>query len=192
MASLLFDPALLKKASGMLNVLDQDVLVTILKALHAKGSMTVTEIYIHLRSDQSTVSMHLRKLREANFVVTTRSGKYIYYSVNQHRLEKLQKVLDSFINRTHNMYLDSYSQYVRYALNQFAPEPALETFEGLLSWANSFTHMLRLYNQALEEKATKLMQEVKKNKRFNYSQFQAELEEIKKTAIRDYWRKHRY
>ena len=66
----------------MLNVLDQDVLVEILKTIHGQRSMTVTEIYIYLRSDQPTVSQHLRKLREAGFVTTTRKGKFICYTVN--------------------------------------------------------------------------------------------------------------
>jgi DNA-binding transcriptional ArsR family regulator len=48
--------------------------------------MTVTEIYVKLRLEQSVASQHLAILRKAGFVDTLRDGKFIYYSVNYERL----------------------------------------------------------------------------------------------------------
>lgn len=76
----------LKKAALILRAVNHKLRQQILKLLHQHGKMTVTEIYVKLRLEQSVASQHLAILRKAGFVDTQRDGKFIYYSVNLERL----------------------------------------------------------------------------------------------------------
>jgi DNA-binding transcriptional ArsR family regulator len=76
----------LKKAALILRAVNHKLRQQILKLLHQHGKMTVTEIYVKLRLEQSVASQHLAILRKAGFVDTLRDGKFIYYSVNYERL----------------------------------------------------------------------------------------------------------
>lgn len=69
----------------------------ILKLIDENGRMTVTEIYVKLRLEQSVASQHLAILRKAGFVKTERDGKFIYYSVNTDRLEELNKFVKDLV-----------------------------------------------------------------------------------------------
>jgi DNA-binding transcriptional ArsR family regulator len=60
--------------------------------------MTVTEIYVKLRLEQSVASQHLAILRKAGFVNTTRDGKFIYYSVNASRLAEMNRFVEELLN----------------------------------------------------------------------------------------------
>lgn len=51
--------------------------------------LTVTDIYIRLRITQSVASQHLAILRRAGIVNTERHGKFIYYGVNENRLNQV-------------------------------------------------------------------------------------------------------
>ena len=83
-----------KKAALILRALNHKLRQQILKLIDDQGKMTVTEIYVQLRLEQSVASQHLAILRKAGFVKTERDGKFIYYSVNDTRLEEL----DRFVN----------------------------------------------------------------------------------------------
>lgn len=52
-------------------------------------TLTVTDIYILLRLEQSVASQHLAILRRAGVVATRRKGKNIFYSLNESRLSQL-------------------------------------------------------------------------------------------------------
>jgi DNA-binding transcriptional ArsR family regulator len=52
-------------------------------------TLTVTDIYIRLRLEQSVASQHLAILRRAGVVTTKRQGKFIYYSLNKNRLTQI-------------------------------------------------------------------------------------------------------
>jgi len=51
--------------------------------------LTVTEIYIRMRIEQSIASQHLAILRKSQVVTTRREGKSIFYSLNKERLDKI-------------------------------------------------------------------------------------------------------
>ncbi|HEY1113109.1 MAG TPA: metalloregulator ArsR/SmtB family transcription factor [Chitinophagaceae bacterium] len=76
----------LKKAALILRAVNHKLRQQMLKLLHQHGKMTVTEIYVKLRLEQSVASQHLAILRKAGFVDTQRDGKFIFYSVNHDRL----------------------------------------------------------------------------------------------------------
>ncbi len=88
----------LKKASLVLRSVNHKLRQQILKLIDEHGKMTVTEIYVKLRLEQSVASQHLAILRKAGFVKTDRDGKFIYYSVNTNRLEELDKFVRDLIS----------------------------------------------------------------------------------------------
>jgi DNA-binding transcriptional ArsR family regulator len=79
----------LKKAALILRAINHKLRQQILKLIHNNGKMTVTEIYVKLRLEQSVASQHLAILRKAGYVNTLRDGKFIFYSVNYDRLEQV-------------------------------------------------------------------------------------------------------
>ena len=87
-----------KKASLVLRAINHKLRQQILKLIDENGKITVTEIYVKLRLEQSVASQHLSILRKAGFVNTERDGKYIYYTVNTARIEELNNFVDSLLN----------------------------------------------------------------------------------------------
>ena len=69
-----------------------------IKLLEDHGKMTVTEIYVKLRLEQSVASQHLAILRNAEVVQTEREGKFIYYSLNEDRIAELADLVEELAN----------------------------------------------------------------------------------------------
>lgn len=88
----------LKKAAIILRALNHKLRQQIIKLIDEHGKITVTDIYIKLRLEQSVASQHLAILRKAGFVITTREGKFIYYSINMNRMEELAKYTQQLLN----------------------------------------------------------------------------------------------
>ena len=87
---LAIDTLQLKKAAQILRAVNHKLRQQILLLIHKKKSISVTEIYMQLRLEQSVASQHLAILRKACFVRTERSGKQIFYSVNYPWLKLVQ------------------------------------------------------------------------------------------------------
>jgi len=85
------DVLTLKKAALVLRAINHKLRQQILKLIQQKGEITVTEIYVKLRLEQSVASQHLAILRKAGFVKTTREGKFIYYSLHTDRLQQVHE-----------------------------------------------------------------------------------------------------
>lgn len=83
----------LKKASLILRAVNHKLRQQIMRLLHQHERMTVTEIYVKLRLEQSVASQHLAILRKAGYVNTFRDGKFIYYSVNHDRLAQVHSIV---------------------------------------------------------------------------------------------------
>src|SRR6266513_4455377 len=86
-----------KKAGLILRAINHKLRQQILKLIDEQGKITVTEIYVKLRLEQSVASQHLAILRKAGFVKTDRDGKFIYYSVNNDRLEELNRFIKDLV-----------------------------------------------------------------------------------------------
>lgn len=82
----------LKKADLIIRALNHKLRLQIIRLLHDKDELTVTEIYVKLRLEQSVASQHLALLRRAGIVTTRREGKFIFYSVNASRIEEIFKL----------------------------------------------------------------------------------------------------
>ncbi len=87
-----------KKAALVLRAFNHKLRQQILKQIDEQGKMTVTELYVKLRLEQSVASQHLAILRKAGFVKTDREGKFIYYSVNADRMQELNRFVDELLN----------------------------------------------------------------------------------------------
>ena len=62
--------------------------------MEESDSMTVTDIYIKLRLEQSVASQHLAILRRAGVVITERQGKFIYYALDNERLSQISRLVE--------------------------------------------------------------------------------------------------
>ena len=87
----------LKKASLVLRSLNHKLRQQIVKIISEDGRITVTEIYVKLRLEQSVASQHLAILRKAGIVSTQRDGKFIYYTINQQRVEALERFVKDLV-----------------------------------------------------------------------------------------------
>ena len=63
--------------------------------LEENQRMTVTDIYIKLRLEQSVASQHLAILRRSGVVATDRHGKFIYYSLDKDRLAQISRLVEA-------------------------------------------------------------------------------------------------
>ncbi|WP_231402000.1 ArsR/SmtB family transcription factor [Panacibacter microcysteis] len=87
----------MKKAMLILRALNHKLRQQILKLLDEKRKVTVTEIYIELRLEQSVTSQHLAILRRAGLVVALREGKFIYYAVNYKRIKEVNNFVEQLV-----------------------------------------------------------------------------------------------
>ncbi|MCB0594015.1 MAG: helix-turn-helix transcriptional regulator [Lewinellaceae bacterium] len=88
------DYAELRKAVLVLRAVNHKLRQRIIDLLEESESMTVTDIYIKLRLEQSVASQHLAILRRAGVVNTERQGKFINYSLNRDRLAQISRLVD--------------------------------------------------------------------------------------------------
>lgn len=88
----------IKKAAAILRAVNHKLRQNIIRLLEEKEHLTVTEIYVRLRIEQSVASQHLAVLRRAEFVKTTRDGKNIHYSLNHKRLSDVGIFVDQLLN----------------------------------------------------------------------------------------------
>lgn len=86
-----------KKASLILRSINHKLRQQIIKLLDEHQKMTVTEIYVKLRLEQSVASQHLAILRRAGIVSTSRDGKFIFYSVNYARLGEVVQFVETLV-----------------------------------------------------------------------------------------------
>ncbi len=80
-----------KKAALILRALNHKLRQQILKIIADNKRLTVTELYVKLRLEQSVASQHLAVLRKTNIVITERDGKYIFYRINYPRISAINE-----------------------------------------------------------------------------------------------------
>src|SRR5688572_7038866 len=83
----------LKKGGLVIRALKHKLRQQMLKLIHEKGELAVTDIYVKLRLEQSVASQHLAILRKPGIVNTKRDGKRIYYSVNYDRIDQINQLM---------------------------------------------------------------------------------------------------
>jgi DNA-binding transcriptional ArsR family regulator len=88
------DYADLRKAVLVLRAVNHKLRQRVIDLLEENEQMTVTDIYIKLRLEQSVASQHLAILRRAGVVLTDRQGKFIYYSLDRDRLAQISRLVE--------------------------------------------------------------------------------------------------
>ena len=88
------DYAELRKAVLVLRAINHKLRQRMIDLLEENERMTVTDIYIKLRLEQSVASQHLAILRRAGVVSTDRNGKFIYYSLDKDRLSQISRLVE--------------------------------------------------------------------------------------------------
>jgi len=88
----------LKKSAMILRALNHKLRQQLLKLIDEHQKITVTEIYISLRLEQSVVSQHLAILRRAGIVITKREGKFIFYSLNYKRIQEINNFIEQLVS----------------------------------------------------------------------------------------------
>ena len=88
-----------KKASLILRALNHKLRQQMIKLLDESERLTVTEIYVKLRLEQSVASQHLAILRRTGIVMTQRDGKFIYYAVNYKRVAEVNQFVENLVSK---------------------------------------------------------------------------------------------
>lgn len=87
----------LDSASAILKAVTHPLRLQIINYIGSEQRTNVNQIYSSLGLEQSICSQHLKILRNAEIVHTEREGKYIYYSLNYERLQRLVGEVDRFL-----------------------------------------------------------------------------------------------
>ena len=88
------DYLIVKKAALVLRALNHRLRQQMIQVLDAQGKMTVTELYVQLRLEQSVASQHLAILRRAGIVRTEREGKFVFYRLDPERIETINACVE--------------------------------------------------------------------------------------------------
>lgn len=86
------DYASLRKVMLVLRAINHPIRQQLIELLEKNDKMIVTELHNRLRMEQSIVSQHLAVLRKAGLLLTKRSGKFIYYSINLQRMKEVKSL----------------------------------------------------------------------------------------------------
>lgn len=84
----------LRKSVLVLRAVNHELRQSIIALLEESKHLTVTDIYVKLRLEQSVASQHLAILRRAGVVITERDGKFIQYSLNKKRLKEISRLVN--------------------------------------------------------------------------------------------------
>jgi len=87
----------LQISSEILRALAHPLRMRILEFIDKHKTINVNKIYNTLKLEQSITSQHLRILRLAGVVITSREGKFIHYSIDYSKVANVLKSVDSFL-----------------------------------------------------------------------------------------------
>lgn len=87
----------IKKAALVLRAVNHKLRQLIIRTIYEHKRISVTDLYVKLRLEQSVASQHLAILRKADVVSTLREGKFIYYTVNTDRIEDIMHFVDDLV-----------------------------------------------------------------------------------------------
>jgi DNA-binding transcriptional ArsR family regulator len=87
----------IKKAALVLRALNHKLRQQIIKTISDHKRITVTELYVKLRLEQSVASQHLAILRKADIVSTVREGKFIFYTINEERILAINEFVKNLV-----------------------------------------------------------------------------------------------
>lgn len=89
----------LETSSAMLRALAHPLRLQILEFIDKNEGINVNKIYNSLDLEQSITSQHLRILRLADLVKTEREGKFVHYTIDYDRIEKMNRAIRAFLSQ---------------------------------------------------------------------------------------------
>jgi len=87
----------IKKAALVLRAVNHKLRQLIVRTIYEHKRISVTDLYVKLRLEQSVASQHLAILRKADVLSTVREGKFIFYTVNHDRIEDIMNFVDNLV-----------------------------------------------------------------------------------------------
>jgi ArsR family transcriptional regulator, virulence genes transcriptional regulator len=87
----------IKKAAMVLRTLNHNLRQQVIKTIDDNKRISVTQLYVKLRLEQSVASQHLAILRKAGIVSTERDGKFIFYTINSFRIEAINEFVKKLV-----------------------------------------------------------------------------------------------
>lgn len=87
----------IKKAALVLRAVSHRLRQQIIQTIYEHKRISVTDLYVKLRLEQSVASQHLAILRKADVVTTVRDGKFIFYAVNQERIDGIMNFVNNLV-----------------------------------------------------------------------------------------------
>ena len=87
----------IKKSAMVLRSLNHKLRQQVIKTIHENNRLTVTQLYVKLRLEQSVASQHLAILRKAGIVSTERDGKFIFYTINFPRIDSINGFVKNLV-----------------------------------------------------------------------------------------------
>lgn len=97
---MLYDLQKAKMAHKMLAEINKRLAIRTLEVIAENNELSVTDIYVRLRCDQSVASQCLMNLNKTGLLKSRRDGKNIYYSINKNRLN----LITDTVNELSDMY----------------------------------------------------------------------------------------
>ena len=85
---------LLEEKSEVLKTMGHPLRLCIIDLLTKDKQLTVTEIYSVLDVEQAVASHHLRIMKNAKVLKSSKSGKNVYYSLYDNSIKKIYGLLD--------------------------------------------------------------------------------------------------
>ena len=85
----LLDIDVLETIINRMNLIAHETRISIINLLQEKGKLSVTDIFTELKMEQPVCSNHLRLLKEAGVLGSTRKGQKNIYSVKTKALKNL-------------------------------------------------------------------------------------------------------
>jgi DNA-binding transcriptional ArsR family regulator len=82
----------IKKSILVFKAVHHKLRLQMIKLLDENQQLTVTDIFVRMRIEQSVASQQLAILRRAKVVVTERQGKFIFYKLNLERIQEINKL----------------------------------------------------------------------------------------------------
>lgn len=87
----------IKKASLVFRAMNHQLRQEMIRMIDKNGHVTVTDIFVEMRLEQSVASQHLAILRRAGIVLPERDGKFVYYKLNTDRLSMINKMIQDLL-----------------------------------------------------------------------------------------------
>jgi len=88
----------IKKAALTFRAINHPLRQDMIKLIDSKGHVSVTDLFVEMRLEQSVASQHLAILRRAGIVKPEREGKFMYYKLNIEKIQLLNQLVTDLLN----------------------------------------------------------------------------------------------